>query len=66
MQLGLRPNLRMGGLKMYNGELITELNEHGQYSSLLFNIDGQMMKLSNLESIVKDNTEYVIFNFEKI
>jgi len=51
---------------MYNGELITELNEHGQYSSLLFNIDGQMMKLSNLESIVKDNTEYVIFNFEKI
>ena len=35
---------------MINGELVTELNEHSTYATLIFKINGEEVRLDNMET----------------
>ena len=51
---------------MFNGELITELNEHSQYARLTFMVDGVEVRLSDLESEVRNDCENIILNLRSV
>ena len=51
---------------MYNGELITDLSEHGQYARLHFMLNGKLIRLDNLESKADRDGEDITLNFEVI
>ena len=43
---------------MFNGELVTELNEHSSYATLIFKIDDKEIQLDNMETkLDEDNRE---------
>ena len=51
---------------MFNGELVTELNEHSSYATLIFKIDDKEIQLDNMETkLDEDNRETITLNFQK-
>ena len=51
---------------MINGELVTELNEHSTYATLIFKINGEEVRLDNMETKTDENNHEVItLNFKQ-
>ena len=51
---------------MFNGELVTELNEHSSYATLIFKIDDKEIQLDNMETkLDEDNRETITLNFQQ-
>ena len=51
---------------MINGELVTELNEHSAYATLIFKINGEEVRLDNMETITDSNNhEIIILNLKR-
>lgn len=51
---------------MINGELVTELNEHSTYATLIFKINDEEIRLDNMETkLDEDNRETITLNFKK-
>ena len=51
---------------MINGELVTELNEHSTYATLIFKINGETVRLDNMETKTDENNhEIITLNFKQ-